>query len=301
LPTLPLEEILVDPRCQARVELDADTVKEYADALERGDDLPPIDVFAVQNGDRVERYVTDGIHRRAAHLALGRSFAVIRQVGYGTMEEAIWTAAAANTKHGLKRSRADKRRAVLLALDTGIGVEQSNAALAAHVGVSDMLVAAVRAEWEAARAPTLPELPRERVGRDGKRRPAPPPRLPQVLEEEPAAEPEEPAEDTQPQVLEVPRVEKTRVPMPRFGEALARTEGILRSARLRSRTEIPEELDHLKQRLEVGLKALENAIVAVIPEACPACRGEGCAPCGQQGWVSGADAAAMRERAKRGA
>jgi hypothetical protein len=258
--------------------------------------LGDIDVFDVSGA----LYVVDGFHRRASHLAAGKTFIGTRTVGWGSLEDAVWFATSANKAHGLRRTRADKRRAVELALATPIGSEQSNAVIAKHVGVSDTFVSNVRRETTDQLATLGVEPPVSRIGADGKRRPVKPaaparpvpaPVQDQRTESESWTEPPAAALGVPP-----PRAPETVTPMPTFGIALEQYETVLRSLRLRARTGLSDELGTLKQRLEVGLKGLENALVAAIPEPCPACEGAGCAPCERRGWVPGAVAVEMRAR-----
>lgn len=347
MPTKPIEQILVDPRCQARAAIDHATVAEYADLLRVGVSLGEVDVFDVGG----ELYLVDGFHRRAAHIATGSTFLVVRVVGKGTIEEAIWYATAANVAHGLRRTNADKRRAVELALESGIGVEQSNRALAVHVGVSDKLVADVREEWEAARAPaganeshvgaaeagangsqvSSEDTSKRRQGRDGKSYPAskperarhdaptipptPPPVASQETIQAMARGIEEAREldalsnelryDPDPlagtALADAPPKPATATPMPAYGPVLERIETAVRSLRLKARTELPPELNALRQRVESGLRSVEQALLADLPVVCPACEGEGCVGCAKRGWLDERTAFAMRKSLAAGA
>lgn len=164
---LPTDELILDERMQARDQLDTSAVDDYAAAYAAGADMPPVDVYMVDGSP----HVVDGWHRVAAARAAGVAWLRVRQVGTGSVDEAIWHALASNRAHGVRRSHADKRRAVMLALDSAIGGEQSSRALAEHLGVSHDLVSRLRAEWESARAPdvssndTSPEKRRDSAGR----------------------------------------------------------------------------------------------------------------------------------------
>jgi len=168
--------VAVHRELQPRVTIDQDVVDEYAAILaQRPDALPPLDVFEV--GDLP--YVVDGYHRWHAHRKIGAEWLPCRVVGSGTLDQARWISTRSNQAHGLRRTNADKRAAVLSALATAIGGEQSNRVIAEHVGVSADLVAAVRAEWEASLSgrrievtettpDPVPEVPKKRRGKDGK-------------------------------------------------------------------------------------------------------------------------------------
>jgi uncharacterized ParB-like nuclease family protein len=142
-----LDDIELHDKCQARVALDPPTVDTYADLLEDDVDLGPLDVFEV---DGVP-YLTDGWHRLAACRQIGKSFVRVRIVGSSTeIEDATKAALSANHKHGLRRTRADSRRCVRLALEAGLYDDLgSERAMATDLGVSEGLVRKVRAEWEA--------------------------------------------------------------------------------------------------------------------------------------------------------
>lgn len=108
---LGLKAIRLNAGTQTRAHIDDATVAEYAEAMERGDRFPPVVVFQ-NNGDFI---MADGFHRfRAASRArLTHLYAEIRQ---GTRRDALKFALAANHKHGLRRTNADKRHAVRMAL-----------------------------------------------------------------------------------------------------------------------------------------------------------------------------------------
>jgi AntA/AntB antirepressor len=90
---------------QMRVEMNQATVAEYAENL---DSLPPCKVIA---GDDGHLWLTDGWHTEAAHRLKGKTEikCVVRP---GTWLDAVAEAAGANAKHGLRRTKDDKRRAV---------------------------------------------------------------------------------------------------------------------------------------------------------------------------------------------
>lgn len=135
--TLPLASIRVDGDTQARVEIDADTVEEYAERMGAGLAFPPLSVFS--DGERY--WLVDGFHRlHAARKAGLTEFAC--EVQAGTLDEARWHALTTNASHGKRRTNADKRHYVERALDRKS--ELSDRAIAEHVGVSHPFVARVR-------------------------------------------------------------------------------------------------------------------------------------------------------------
>src|SRR5690606_15143039 len=147
---VPIEEIEMDHRCQARADVNHDAVAEYAEAYRNGTQLPPPEVFLVSG----KLYLVDGYHRVPAAHAAGIGFLRVEIVGEGTIDDAIWYATGVNRSHGVRRSNADKRRAVLMALESPIGQEQSSRAIAEHLGLSPQFVSALRKEWESQQVST---------------------------------------------------------------------------------------------------------------------------------------------------
>lgn len=142
--TLPVEKIRTDGGTQPREAISRDVVNDYADALREGETLPPVDVF--QEGKTW--WLADGFHRHAAHVAakLKNIRAVVHQ---GTRRDAILFAAGANASHGLRRTNADKRRAVELLLKDQEWSQWSDREIARQCGVSDRFVSSVRGSLSA--------------------------------------------------------------------------------------------------------------------------------------------------------
>lgn len=162
-----LSRIRIDGQTQPRVEIDEDVVAEYAEDMAAGFPFPPVVVFC----EGATAWLADGFHRY--HAAKRAGLDRMQALAYGGGATlARWYACGANRTHGLRRTPADKRRAVEMAL--ALHPEKSDRAIAEHVGVSNHLVADVRRQ--------LGEIPVDaRVGMDGKTRRCPPPRpLPPV-------------------------------------------------------------------------------------------------------------------------
>jgi hypothetical protein len=102
---LRLEDIKVDPACQARASTNAKTVNEYVKIMkEEGDDIfPPIVVFY----DGTDHWLSDGFHRHAAAEKAGLH-SLKAEIRQGPCRDAILHAVGANTTHGLRRTNADK-------------------------------------------------------------------------------------------------------------------------------------------------------------------------------------------------
>mgnify|MGYP002622775989 CR=1 FL=1 len=139
---LPVQSITVDETIQPRATLDSATVSEYAAAISDGAALPPITVYRLPDGTIL---LADGWHRLSAHQQIGRT-EISAEVHEGTLDDAILAAAGANATHGLPRSNADKRRAVLMLLDDVMYGQESDRWIAKAAGVSHTYVARIRAE-----------------------------------------------------------------------------------------------------------------------------------------------------------
>jgi hypothetical protein len=106
---LPYPQIRTDGGTQMRAGLNEETAGEYAEELRRGAVFPPVVVFF----DGTVYWLGDGFHRvRAYFLAHGEEAVVPCEVRPGTRRDAVLCAAGANAVHGLRRTNADKRRAV---------------------------------------------------------------------------------------------------------------------------------------------------------------------------------------------
>lgn len=106
-----IDSIEATSATQIRVKLNKDVIDAYREDIEAGDDMPPVDVF--HDG---ERYIlSDGFHRYFAHIGANRE-EIDCNIHSGGMKEALIHAMGANHGHGLRRSNADKRHAVEMAL-----------------------------------------------------------------------------------------------------------------------------------------------------------------------------------------
>jgi hypothetical protein len=136
---MPLDSIRIDGDTHTRVAISSDVIAEYAERL---DELPPVTVHY----DGTHYWLTDGFHRYHAARKAGTTMIRV-EVRSGSLEDARWFATSANRTHGLRRTNADKHRAVVAALR--LRPNQSDRAIAEHVGVSHGLVGVARAELAA--------------------------------------------------------------------------------------------------------------------------------------------------------
>ncbi len=96
-----------DGDAQMRVEMKPDVVIEYADDMAAGATFPPVVVYF----DGTEYWLADGFHRVASARKIERE-TIEAEVREGTARDAIIHGIGANASHGLRRTQADKRRAV---------------------------------------------------------------------------------------------------------------------------------------------------------------------------------------------
>ena len=104
-------------------------------------------------------YLTGGWLRLAACKQLGKHWARVRVIGSSNeIEDAILAALKSHTR-GLRRSRADNRRCVRLALEAELYADLgSNPAMAKDLGVPQALVDQVRTEWESEQGGSAADL-----------------------------------------------------------------------------------------------------------------------------------------------
>lgn len=155
-----LSSVTLDRRLQIRVSgVNPDTVEEYREAMENGDEFPAVELFRVND----ELFLVDGWHRFKATQSLGRS-TVRATVMDGTWEDALeHVRFKVNRKNGQRLTRADKQ-----ALCEAILTEErykglSDRELARLAGVSHPVVASTRKRLGQ-------EKPEFSVGADGKLR-----------------------------------------------------------------------------------------------------------------------------------
>jgi hypothetical protein len=96
-----------DGRAQMRVEMQPETVADYAADMLDGVVFPPVIIYH----DGADHWLSDGFHRVEAARKIGRT-EIDAEIREGTARDAILHGIGANATHGLRRSQADKRRAV---------------------------------------------------------------------------------------------------------------------------------------------------------------------------------------------
>lgn len=136
---LNLNTIRIDGGTQSRVEINNDAVSDYAEAVKVGIEFPPVVVFH----DGADHWLADGFHRFHAHKQAGKA-SILAEIHNGTARDAILFSVGANGAHGLRRSNADKRKAVETVLRDAEWAKWSDRKVADLCGVGAPLVGDIR-------------------------------------------------------------------------------------------------------------------------------------------------------------
>lgn len=167
--------IVTDAGTQVRAAICEQTVSQYAAEMLEGAKFPPIDVFHDGN----QFILADGFHRVMS--CTRNDFKDIEaRIHKGTKSDALRFALKANSTHGLKRSNADKRRSVEMALTEWPSLSDSE--LSNICAVNRQTVTNIRAEVQPANLACCP-----RIGADGKTRKIPAPKSKTITPEKAAA------------------------------------------------------------------------------------------------------------------
>jgi hypothetical protein len=190
---LPLSDVRTDGGTQPRAEIDEGVVAEYAEAIAGKQPMPPVVVFF----DGTHYWLADGFHRHLAHKKAGEP-GIRADVRAGTQRDAVLFSCGANHDHGLRRTPADKRRAVHTLLQDEEWGQRSDRWIADAARVGHHLVAKVRESIGGApnapggesignvagstgRAPSSTgNVTGSTIGRDGKKRKRPARRKPRA-------------------------------------------------------------------------------------------------------------------------
>lgn len=139
---LPIEQIRLDGGTQSRAQINMAVVAEYAEEMQAGAQFPRPTVFH----DGQSYWLVDGFHRLYAHKQAFPEYPMWCEVQDGTQQEAIWESLKQNLSHGLRRTNADKRKAVETALIKF--TNKSDREIAAQCGASHPTVINIRKELE---------------------------------------------------------------------------------------------------------------------------------------------------------
>jgi len=185
---LKLAKIVTDAGTDVRDKINDSVVEEYSEAAKNGAKFPPLIAF---NTPDKEIVLADGFHRFFAFEAQGMKEWEV-DVRQGTVLDALKFALGCNDEHGYRRTNADKRNAVEIALKKF--ADHTDRAIAEMCNVSHVMVGNFRKSQAPALPPPRPAStaaqnpsaptppPPRRQGKDGKKygnkNSAPPPRPP---------------------------------------------------------------------------------------------------------------------------
>ncbi len=141
LETIILDHIQTDGGTQPREYLNELVLGEYTEAMAHEAVFPPLTLFY----DGSHYWLVDGFHRFFAAKKHGAA-SIVAEVVQGTRRDAILYAAGANATHGLRRTNADKRRAVMILLQDEEWQRWSNREIASQCGVTHTFVGKLRQE-----------------------------------------------------------------------------------------------------------------------------------------------------------
>lgn len=154
--TITLADIKIDPELQCRARgVSKTAVREYADAMRVHGigSFPPITIFRDTKGTC---WLADGFQRCAAAALLGlEAVELPADIREGSRKDALVFAAGANAGHGLRRTSADKRRAISMLLEAF--PKWSDRKIAEAVGVHNETVGTVRKRVTESVTPDAPE------------------------------------------------------------------------------------------------------------------------------------------------
>jgi hypothetical protein len=132
---VPIKRIKLTGGTQPRETIDNNTIVDYAEEMAAGAEFPAITVYF----DGKDYWPSDGYHRIKAAIRAG--FDTIKAVVLtGSKRDALLASFGANSAHGLRRTSADKRRAVTRMLEDDEWCRLSDGAIARACGVSDNMV-----------------------------------------------------------------------------------------------------------------------------------------------------------------
>lgn len=157
-----LSSIELDTSIQCRAVIDTGVINDYAERMTEGDKFPPVELF----GTADKCWIGDGWHRTLAAKSIEQR-TVEANLHPGGRADALKHALGANSTNGHRRTNADKRRTVEIALREF--PQMSSRALAQMCGVHHTFVGSLRPHEALA---TVANAPATRTTSDGRQYPA---------------------------------------------------------------------------------------------------------------------------------
>jgi hypothetical protein len=141
---VPVADVVLDTDVQPRESISTGVIGEYADAMRDGVQFPPITVFKDDDGTLI---AADGWHRVSGAKQAGLA-TILAEIKPGTKRDAVLYSVGTNAAHGVRRTDADKRRAVMKLLNDPEWSTWSASVIAEKVGVSQPFVSTIRRQLE---------------------------------------------------------------------------------------------------------------------------------------------------------
>jgi hypothetical protein len=138
---LAINLIRTDGGTQPRAELNYDVIQDYAQQMLEGVVFPDVVLFY----DGTDHWLADGFHRYHAARQICREN-INAEIRQGTRRDAVLYSVGANSTHGLRRTNADKRRAVETLLRDEVWGKWSDNQIAKQCGVNQSTVSRIRQE-----------------------------------------------------------------------------------------------------------------------------------------------------------
>ncbi len=138
---LEISLIRTDGGTQPRAGLSPDVIEEYAEAMREGAQFPPVTIFY----DGESHWLSDGFHRLEAAEQIV-TLTIAADIHQGTRRDAVLHSVGVNAEHGLRRSPADKRRAVETLLRDTEWSQWSDNAIAKACKVDHKTVTRIRTD-----------------------------------------------------------------------------------------------------------------------------------------------------------
>jgi hypothetical protein len=129
---LEIEQIRTDGNTQHRCVIDGSLVRQYAELLARGTQLPPVSVWY----DGADYWLSDGFHRLAAAQQLNWR-TIGASIRNGSLNDAQWDSYRANSDHGLRRTRRELEAVVMRAIKHPRAAQLSNVEIAKHLNMPE--------------------------------------------------------------------------------------------------------------------------------------------------------------------
>ena len=170
---LRIDQIQILEELQSRASTDWKHVDELVELLQSGGQFKEPPVVFRQGPDGDEYFLADGFHRVHAYKKAGIESAMfdVRAGGTTAFRHAKLWSIQSNFAHGLKRSPADKRRAVEMLLTDDEWSTKSDRWIAEQAGVSPSTVASIKQLSKLDSSPVSGgKSPEFKLGLDGKLR-----------------------------------------------------------------------------------------------------------------------------------